>query len=134
MTDTPTASNSLAASLTFTVGDNDTAIAVGSGTLPVLGTPRLLAWCEAATCAALEPTLGEGSTSVGTRISMEHVGASPVGQRVEITASATYVDGRLHRFTVAARHVGSSGEPGKVVGTGEVTRVVVDTEKFLARL
>ena len=90
----------------FTVTDDDTAAAVGSGSLPVLGTPRLLAWCEAATCAALEPTLPEGSTSVGTRISLEHLAASPVGQEVEISASTAYADGRLHRFTVSARHVG----------------------------
>lgn len=105
------------ATLTFTVTDDDTAAAVGSGSLPVLGTPRLLAWCEAATCSALEPTLPEGSTSVGTRIELEHVAASAVGQQVEVTASASYVDGRLHRFTVAARNVGGSGG-GKVVGTG----------------
>ncbi len=117
------------ATLQFTVTDDDTAAAVGSGSLPVLGTPRLLAWCEAATCAAIDPTLPDGSTSVGTRIELEHVGASAVGQEVEVTASASYVDGRLHRFTVAARNVG-----GKVVGTGEVTRVVVDTERFLSRL
>lgn len=121
------------ATLTFTVTDDDTALAVGSGSLPVLGTPRLLAWCEAATCAALEPTLPEGSTSVGTRITLEHLGASPVGQEVEVTAATTYVDGRLHRFTVSARHVGERGG-AKVVGSGEVTRVVVDAERFLSRL
>ena len=44
---------------TFTVTEDDTAVAVGSGSLPVLGTPRLLAWCEAVTCAAIEPTLPE---------------------------------------------------------------------------
>lgn len=109
----------------------DTALAVGSGTLPVLGTPRLLAWCEAATCAALEPALPEGSTSVGTRVSLEHLAASPVGQQVEVSASTTYVDRRLHRFTVSARHAGGDG---KVVASGEVTRVVVDAERFLARL
>lgn len=119
------------ASLTFTVTDDDTAAAVGSGSLPVLGTPRLLAWCEAATCAALEPSLADGSTSVGTRVSLEHLVASPVGQTVEVTASASYVDGRLHRFEVAARHVGGNG---RVVGTGEITRVVVDAERFLGRL
>lgn len=118
------------AALTFTVTDDDTALAVGSGSLPVLGTPRLLAWCEAATCAALEPTLPEGSTSVGTRITLEHLGASPVGQQIEVSASTAYVDGRLHRFTVSARHVGD----GKIVGSGEVTRVVVDAERFLARI
>jgi fluoroacetyl-CoA thioesterase len=116
------------AELVFTVTDDDTAIAVGSGSLPVLGTPRLLAWCEAATCAALEPSLPEGSTSVGTRISLEHLAASPVGEEVTVTASSAYVDGRLHRFTVAAR----SG--AKLLGTGEVTRVVVDAERFLSRL
>jgi len=121
------------ATLTFTVTDADTAAAVGSGSLPVLGTPRLLAWCEAATCAAIDPTLPPGSTSVGTRIELEHLAASAVGQQVEVTASASYVDGRLHRFTVAARHVGGS-TAGKVVGTGEVTRVVVDAERFLSRL
>ncbi|WP_395655928.1 thioesterase family protein [Nocardioides sp.] len=121
------------ATLTFTVTDTDTAVAVGSGSLPVLGTPRLLAWCEAATCAAIEPALGPGQTSVGTRVELEHVAASPVGQEVEVTASSTYVDGRLHRFTVAARHAGAGG-PGKVVATGEVTRVVVDAERFLSRL
>lgn len=129
----PSTAAPLSAALTFTVGDEDTAIAVGSGSLPVLGTPRLLAWCEAATCAALEPTLEAGSTSVGTRVALEHTGASPVGQQVEVTASTTYVDGRLHRFTVAARHLGGARE-GTVVATGEITRVVVDAERFLARL
>ena len=117
------------ATLTFTVTDADTAEAVGSGSLPVLGTPRLLAWCEAATCAAIDPTLDAGSTSVGTRVTLEHLAASAVGQEVEVTASAVYVDGRLHRFTVGARNVG-----GKPVGSGEITRVVVDAEKFLSRL
>ena len=121
----------LESTLHFTVDDADTALAVGSGTLAVLGTPRLLAWLEAATCAALEPTLAAGSTSVGTRVALEHSGASAVGQEVAVTASATYVDGRLHRFTVAARHVGGNT---KVVATGEVTRVVVDVERFLGRL
>jgi fluoroacetyl-CoA thioesterase len=123
----------LEATLTFTVTDDDTAAAVGSGSLPVLGTPRLLAWFEAATCAALEPTLPDGATSVGTRVEVEHLAASPVGQQVEVTASTSYADGRLHRFTVAARHVGGTS-PGKVVGSGEVTRVVVDAERFLGRV
>jgi fluoroacetyl-CoA thioesterase len=123
------------ATLTFTVTDADTAAAVGSGSLPVLGTPRLLAWCEAATCAAIDPTLDAGSTSVGTRVSLEHLAASPVGQQVEVTASAAYVDGRLHRFSVGARHVGGTdSQVGKVIGSGEITRVVVDAEKFLSRL
>lgn len=121
------------ATLRFTVTERDTAAALGSGTLAVLGTPRLLAWCEAATCAAIEQSLAAGETSVGTRVSLEHLGASAVGQQVEVTASSSFVDGRLHRFTVAARHLSGTGS-GKVVGTGEVTRVVVDAERFLSRL
>jgi fluoroacetyl-CoA thioesterase len=121
------------AMLTFTVGDDDTAIALGSGSLPVLGTPRLLAWCEAATCAAIEPTLEEGSTSVGTRVELEHRAASPVGAEVQVSVAASYVDGRLHRYTVVASHAGDDGD-GKVVATGEITRVVVDSERFLGRL
>ena len=118
------------ATLEFEVTDADTAAAVGSGDLAVLGTPRLLAWCEAATCAALADSIEDTQTSVGTRVSLEHLAASPVGERVEVQASVAYVDGRLVRFTVAASHVSD----GKVVGTGEVTRVVVDRQRFLSRI
>lgn len=120
----------LSATLRFTVTDDDTALAVGSGSLPVLGTPRLLAWLEAATCAAIEPALPAGATSVGTRVALEHSSASPVGAEVEAVATAAYVDGRLHRFSVAARDTAS----GKVVATGEITRVVVDADRFVGRL
>jgi predicted thioesterase len=115
--------------LTFTVAEADTAEALGSGSLPVLGTPRLLAWCEAATCAAIEASLGPGETSVGTRVELEHTRASRVGVRLEVTATAVHRDGRLHRFSVLAREAPA----GPVVGTGEITRLVVDAERFLAR-
>ncbi len=118
------------ATLEFTVTDADTALALGSGDLPVLGTPRLLAWCEAATCAAVAGSLTGGRTSVGTRVQVDHVGASPVGAALLVTASVGYVDGRLVRFEVTARHASDD----QVVGHGEVTRVVVDRDRFLARL
>jgi predicted thioesterase len=123
-------SRPVTATLTFTVADADTAAAVGSGSLPVLGTPTLLAWCEAATCAAVEPALGAGETSVGTRVELEHTRASAVGAALDVTATPVFADGRLHRFSVVAREAGG----GRVVATGEVTRVVVDTERFLGRL
>ena len=118
------------ATLRFTVTHDDTAQALGSGSLPVLATPRLLAWCEAATCAAIEQALAEGETSVGTRVQLEHLAASPVGAEVEVSATRAYVDGRLHRFTVAARHPAD----GRVAASGEVTRVVVDARRFMARV
>ena len=120
----------LQATVERTVTEEDTARALGSGDLPVLGTPRLLAWCESATCAAVEAAIEEARTSVGTRVQLEHVAASPVGARVRVTATLAYVDPpRLLRFEVVATH-----EDGKVVGHGEVTRVVVDRERFLSRL
>jgi fluoroacetyl-CoA thioesterase len=118
----------LTATLVRDVGGDDTAAAVGSGSLRVLGTPRLLAWCEAATCEAIAPALEDGQTSVGTRISLEHLAPSAVGATVRVTADVVHVDGRLVRFSVAAR------QDGKLVGSGEVTRVVVDAERFMSRV
>ena len=123
-----TSASTPTATLSFTVTDADTAQAVGSGDLPVLGTPRLLAWMEAATCAAVADRL-DGATSVGTRVSVEHLAASAVGESLEVTATASHHDGRLWRFAVEA----TDGR-GRLVGQGEVTRVAVDPERFLARL
>lgn len=118
----------LEATLERVVAEEDTAAAVGSGDLPVLGTPRLLAWFEAATCAAVAPALAQGETSVGTRVTVEHLAPSTVGATVSVTASVVHVDGRLVRFSVAAR------QDGKMVGSGEVTRVVVDAGRFMSRV
>jgi predicted thioesterase len=107
----------------------DTAASLGSGDLEVLGTPRLLALAEQATCAAVAAALPAGTTSVGTRVRLDHLKASPVGSPVRVTATVTRVDGRLIGFEVVAEH----GD-GTLVGHGEVTRVVVDRERFLARL
>lgn len=117
----------------FTVAEDDTALAVGSGSLPVLGTPRLVAWLEAVTCEALAAHLPAGGTSVGTRVDVEHLAPSGVGQVVEVQVSTAYSDGRLHRFSVGARNVVDDA-PGKVVASGEITRVVVDAERFMARV
>ncbi|KGN38009.1 thioesterase family protein [Knoellia aerolata] len=119
----------VSAELSFTVTGDDTALALGSGNLPVLATPRLLAWCERATCLSVEPLLREGRSSVGTRVELQHVAASPVGAEVIVTSDPSYADGRLQRFRVSGRHT-----DGKVVATGEVTRVVVDVDRFLDRL
>jgi predicted thioesterase len=113
--------------LRFTVTEADTAQALGSGDLPVLATPRLLAWCEAATCDQAGP-LGE-ATSVGTRVSLEHLLATGVGAEVTVTATLDQQDGRLLIFSVA---VHDSAE--RLVATGEVRRVVVDRERFMARV
>lgn len=114
------------------VTPEDTARALGSGDLEVLGTPRLLAWCEQATVAAVADGLDEGRTSVGTRVEIAHERASTVGTTVTVTAELTHVDGRLLRFDVVAEQQVDGATA--VVGRGTVTRVVVDRERFLRRL
>ena len=111
------------------VTDADTALVLGSGGLAVLGTPRLLAWCEAATCRALEGRLPPGSSSVGTAVALEHIAASAVGEQVTVVAVVRSVAGRRVGFDVEATDAG-----GTVVGRGSVERVVVDDDRFLARL
>jgi predicted thioesterase len=113
----------------FTVTSSDTAAALGSGDLDVLATPRLLAWCEQATCEAVTAGVGSQDTTVGTRVSLEHLAASRVGTAVTVTAVVTYVDGRLLGFQVSA--VDASG---RLLATGEVRRVAVDRQRFLSRL
>ncbi|MET0767287.1 MAG: hotdog domain-containing protein [Aeromicrobium sp.] len=115
------------ANVTHTVTAADTARALGSGDLDVLATPRVLAWCEEATCAALDLTAQQ--TSVGTRVELEHLAASPVGAVVTATATVVYSDGRLVRFQVSAQDAS-----GTLLASGEVRRVVVDRERFLSRI
>jgi len=114
---------------TFTVTASDTAVSMGSGDLDVLATPRLLAWCEAAAVGAVTGVLPDADTTVGTRVSLEHLVASPVGARVEVTATLAYVDGRLLRFEVRATQ-----PDDRLVGHGKMTRVAVDRERFLSRI
>lgn len=118
------------ARLAFAVTDRDTASALGSGDVPVLATPRLIAWLEAATVAAI-PGLGDDETSVGTRVDIEHLAASPVGATVEAVADLIHRDGRLLRFQVVAHH--DIGAGPILIARGEVTRVVVRREPFLDR-
>ncbi|AWB91562.1 thioesterase family protein [Aeromicrobium chenweiae] len=115
------------ASVTHTVTTADTAAALGSGDLDVLATPRVLAWLEEATCAALD--LPVDRTSVGTRVEIEHLAASPVGAEVTATATVVHTDGRLIRFQVVAQDAS-----GALLASGEVRRVVVDRERFLSRI
>ena len=126
----------LSASVRAVVTDADTAIAAGSGDVPVLSTPRLLALAEAATVAAVAPYLAAGASSVGTAVSLEHRRASLVGAEVEVEAELTEVAGRRLVFSFFAREAGLASPQGgerAVIGAGTVERVVVDRGAFLAR-
>ncbi|TBL29142.1 thioesterase [Verrucosispora sp. SN26_14.1] len=117
----------LSARVELTVTDADTAEAVGSGDVPVLGTPRVLALAEAATVAASAPHLPAGATSVGTRVELTHLAATPVGRTVVAQATLTTVDRRRLVFDVEVT------EGGQRVAEGRVERVVVDRQRFVER-
>lgn len=131
MTDatTPAEEAPIQAQTTLHVSDSDTAQAVGSGDLPVLGTPRLVALAEQATVAAAQRLLTEGQTTVGTRVRLDHLYPTPVGGTVTASAELAHRDDRLLRFTVAAHDA-----DGRLVGEGEITRVIVNAERFMAKL
>ncbi len=124
--------------LRFTVTDDDTAIALGSGDVPVLATPRLLAWLEAATVVAAIDLVDPGSTSVGVEVSMRHRRASGVGALVAVEVTHVEEQDRGLGFEVVARELPApalAGQDGPVViATAHVVRAVVDRSAFLARL
>jgi predicted thioesterase len=115
------------AEVTHAVAEPDTAQALGSGDVPVLGTPRVLALLEAATVAAVTPALAQGQTTVGTRVSLEHQTATPIGRTVAARARLVAVDGRRLSFEVTL----TDGDA--VAAFGTVERVVVDRDRFVAR-
>lgn len=111
-----------------TVTDADTARALGSGDVDVLGTPRLVALLEAAAVDALRGALDHGTTSVGVALEVEHLAATPVGGTVLAEATLTQVDGRTLHFTVQAH------DDHRQVARGEHHRALVDRERFLQRV
>ena len=106
------------------VTEQDTALALGSGSLPVLATPRMVALMEEAACAAIAPALGEGQTSVGTALTIAHSAATPVGMDVRAVAEVTAVNGRAISFQVTAYD--TVGE----IGSGTHERFLVMAERF----
>lgn len=111
------------------VTHRDTAEAMGSGDVPVLATPRLIAWMEAATVEIAEPYLEPGQTTVGIAIRVDHRHATPIGAGVEITATLSYgVNGDRLSF-----HVQAADDSGQIVAAGEIDRAIVDRRRFLAK-
>ncbi len=108
----------------LTVGEADLARALGSGDVAVLGTPRLVALCEQATVAAVHDLIPPGTTTVGTRVELDHLRPNRVGDLVEARATVTAVEGRRITFAVDVHH----GD--HTVGRGVVTRALVDRERF----
>ena len=113
-----------AASIDITVTDADTAIAQGSGDVPVLATPRVVALVEGAACAVIAGTLEGDQTTVGVHIDLKHLKASEVGREVRATATLQELDGRMLHFQVEA------SMDDEVVASGTHVRAIVKRAGF----
>ena len=111
----------------LTVTDAVTAMAIGSGDMPVLATPMMMALMENAAMLAVKDELPEGSTTVGGHIESSHLKPSKVGDVVRATAEVTKVDGKKIEYKISAY----SGDI--LLGEGTHMRFVVDKERFLHR-
>jgi predicted thioesterase len=107
------------------VTDSDTAIALRSGEVAVLGTPRLIALVEEAAVTAVGDRLPAGQTTVGMRVQIDHLAPTNVGSSVAAEATLEKVEGRRLTFTV------SVNDQCGLVAAGKVTRVIVETDRFL---
>jgi predicted thioesterase len=112
----------------LTVTDAVTAIAMGSGDMPVLATPAMMALMENAAMLAVANHLPEGCTTVGGHITSSHLRPSKLGDTVTATAVVTRVDGKKIEFIIQA-HCGDI-----LLGEGTHLRFIVDKEKFMSRL
>jgi predicted thioesterase len=117
----------LTAKVSETVSERNTARALGSGGLDVYATPAMVALMEKAALSAVAPFLPEASSTVGTKLDISHVAASPLGIEVFAQAELTEVDGRRLVFKVRVRD--TSGP----IGEGTHERVIIDNVKFMAK-
>ena len=115
----------LEAAFRYTVTGADTAAAVGSGEVPVLATPRVLALAERATVDAVAGALAAGATTVGTRVELDHLAPSAVGAELTVRAVLERTEGRRLQFAVRLL------DGDRPVAQGLVTRVVVDAAAFV---
>jgi len=113
----------------MTVADNFTARAMGSGDMPVLATPAMIALMENAAMLAVAPALSDGDTTVGTMMHATHDRPSAVGATITATATLIAVDGRRLTFDIKA-----SDEAGQVIGTATHTRFIVTRDRFMSKL
>ena len=110
------------------VAEEHTAPRVGSGAIHVLATPVMINLFEAAALAAVEHLLPPGHQSLGTVLNVRHIAATPIGMRVDASATVQRIEGRTIFFTLEAR------DERDLIGDGTHERVVVNVEKFDARV
>ena len=118
----------LEATIEETVTDAMTAEALGSGDVPVLGTPAVLALAEKAAVAAIASELEAGQTSVGSWVELNHLAPTLVGGHVKATARLVEVVTRKLLFEFSVR------DDRTEIANGTHRRVIVDRERFLGSL
>ena len=114
----------------LTVSDAHTAQAMGSGDMPVLATPVMIALMENAAMLAVDQELPEEKTTVGSYIEVSHLKPSPLGAEVFATAELTEVDGRRLTFHVVAMQLSPEPEEEILIGEGTHVRYIVDRARF----
>ncbi|MCZ7535294.1 MAG: thioesterase [Acidimicrobiia bacterium] len=117
----------LTSSATLTVAEPDTALFMGSGDVPVLSTPRVVALAEQAACEAVAGVLDPGITTVGSEVQLTHLAASPIGREVTAEAMLESAEGRKLAFRVTV------SDARGLVAVGRIHRVVVVRDRFLER-
>lgn len=110
------------------VDEARTAPHIGSGRAPVFASPAMIALIEAAAVACVEDQLDQGQETLGIHLDIEHIAATPVGQKVTATAELIERSGRKLVFKVEAR------DEHEVIGRGRHTRIVVDSARFRAKV
>jgi predicted thioesterase len=128
MTDLSRLTPGLKGSARILVGVAQTAPSIGSGKVPVLGTPVMINMIEAAALAAVEHLLPAGHQSLGIHLDVRHFAATPIGMHVEASAELVAVEGRTLSFRVEAH---DDKEP---IGGGTHQRVVVNVARFDERI
>lgn len=109
------------------VSQQNVALTAGSGTLPVFATPWMCALMEEAAWKAIASELDEGDSSVGTKLSISHLSATPIGVKVWAESEVTAVNGKQVEFKVSAY------DEAGLIGEGTHQRFIVTDERFLAK-
>lgn len=112
----------------YVVGPSALAVSVGSGTLRVLSTPSLVGYVENACLGLAQEGLGEGDTTVGTRVEIDHLAPSAEGAEVTVSVELTGSEGRMRHFAFEAR------QGDKVIARGRHSRCVVNADRFMAKV
>lgn len=112
----------------LTVEEQHLAMNVGSGDLPVLATPAMIAIMENAAMLAVAPKIPDGCTTVGGQMTCSHLHPTPLGGVVYATAQLVKEEGRKLTFHIIAK------DANGIIGEADHLRFIVDKERFLSKL